>query len=120
MVKKSPFGLNTRETLIELFKGKVPPIAGVCMGNDIILSITCPKVLQQIFTDVNKFHTKHENMRAIFSQISPKSILVQATEDKDYLPKRKALSAAFFKKKLSLIIEIVKQVTIGYLSETRH
>ena len=44
---------------------------------------------------------------------------MQATEDKDYLPKRKALSAAFFKKKLSLIIEIVKQVTIGYLSETK-
>ena len=58
-------------------------------------------------------------MRAIFSQISPKSILLQATEDKDYMPKRKALSAAFFKKKLSLIIEIVKQVTIGYLSETK-
>jgi len=72
-----------------------------------------------MFTEVNKFHTKHEDMRAIFSQISPKSIILQATEDKDYMPKRKALSAAFFKKKLSLIIEIVKEVTLDYLTETK-
>ena len=35
------------------------------------------------------------------------------------MPKRKALSAAFFKKKLSLIIEIVKEVTLDYLTETK-
>lgn len=51
--------------------------------------------------------------------MAPKSILFQPTESKDYALKRKAISSAFFKKKLALIAEYAKDHTLELLRETR-
>jgi len=46
------------------------------------------------------------------------AIFLQATEDKDYHAKRKALSSAFFKSKLQRMTVIIKEVIFKHLRET--
>jgi len=80
--------------------------------------ITDPKVLQQVYTDANKYHSKSSATRDALGLLARSSIIFQPTEEPDYHQKRKALSQAFFKKKITSLIEIIKSVTMKHLKDT--
>ena len=58
VLQKHPYGLPYRQ-FVEASFPTLAPILGVNIANDIQFLITCPKILQQIYVDVNKFHSKH-------------------------------------------------------------
>ena len=92
---------------------------GINMANELQIFVTDPKVTQQIFTNVNKYHSKAESFRDMMHAWTPQSIIFQATCEPDYTPKRKALSSAFFKSKLKSFEEIIKNVTYKQLAESQ-
>jgi hypothetical protein len=47
--------------------------------------------------------------------VTPTSIVFQESDDPDYVLKRKALSAAFFKSKIRDMSKLIKQVTLDYI-----
>jgi hypothetical protein len=62
-------------------------------------------------------HTKHDLFRSIFSLIRGKNIAFVDSFDPEYAPRRKALSSAFFKNKLLLMVDTIKEVTLDYIRE---
>ena len=82
------------------------------------LFVTDPAVIQEVYIDVNKFHTKHDMIRDFAAVWCPTAIFFQKSEDKNYMPKRKLMSAAFFKSKLGSLIEIIKDIMYKHLRET--
>jgi len=104
-----------------LYGEKLAPICGLTsIKGGVRLFITCPKLIQQIYTDLNKFHTKHWIERAKLHFITPGSIINKATEDSDYHANRKAISSAFMKKKMMIMIQTIKNCTLEMLKETEN
>jgi hypothetical protein len=68
-------------------------------------------MVQEIYVDKNKYHSKHDRIKDLLSAWVPSSIFSTKTKDPDYAPKRKTISTAFFKKRLDTVTEIIKDVT---------
>jgi hypothetical protein len=116
---KCDSGFKSRGFLTDLYgTGDIPPLVGMNMIQEVQLFVTEPSVIQQVYIDANKFHTKHDFIRDFAALWCPTAIFFQKTEDKTYMPKRKLMSAAFFKSKLGSLIEIIKKVMYEHLKET--
>lgn len=47
--------------------GNVPPISGTNKIGIVYLCVNDPKIVQEIYTNMNKFHTKTQDARDTFS-----------------------------------------------------
>jgi hypothetical protein len=116
---KCDSGFKSRGVMTDTFgSGDIAPIVGMNMIQEVQLFVTEPSVIQEIYIDANKFHTKHDSIRDFAALWCPTAIFFQKSEDKTYMPKRKLMSAAFFKSKLGSLIEIIKDIMYKHLRET--
>lgn len=69
--------------------------------------VSCPKVVEALYTVNNKYLSKHDLTRNIFMPLFGKSIAFAETSP-EWAKRRKALSPAFYKGKLIKMLEIVK------------
>jgi hypothetical protein len=119
IINEGKTALPYRSVLMKMFPGdKMPPMVGQNWINHCRIVITDPKVLSEVYTDMNKYHSKAKGTRDALGLLARSSIIFQPTEEADYHPKRKALSQAFFKKKITSLIEIIKTVTLKHLVDT--
>lgn len=120
LFEENPYAFEGTRWLNETFPDNaIPPaFSGHNLVSDIIFSVNSPELAQVVYTDLNRFHTKHSDTKASFSLTMPKAIFWQATEEDTYHARRKVLSQAFFKSKLLTLIEIIKEVTMRHLNDT--
>lgn len=81
-----------------------------------MLIVNRPESAEEIFLTKNKYFDKHPQTAEIFKGVAGDSI-VFAKSDMKWQQKRKALSAALYKEKLKLMIEMMKEVTIREIRE---
>ena len=119
MVKEGekPKGHPINEFLEEnYFKGKkeTAPIVGLVFGTTVGLVVNSPELSQELYLSKNKYFDKHPKTAEIFSRLTGDSILF-AKSDILWQKKRKALSAALYKDKLRIMMEVMKGVTIDMI-----
>ncbi len=117
-VKKDPtLGHPINEFLEDTyFKGKkeVPPIVGMVLGKGVSLVVNTPEISQEFFLNKNKYYDKHEHSAKTFSRLMGDSIIF-AKSDLKWQQKRKSLSAAIYKDKLRVMVDMMKQATIDVI-----
>ena len=96
--------------LVESDHGQTPPpkIGYLLFGIPTIV-FTSADDLNELYVTKNSAYSKHPIKRAGSAPLFNKSMALMDTDDPDYKAKRKALSAAFLKSKMSQIIEITKE-----------
>lgn len=82
------------------------------MLGEVLIFLNNPKYLEEIYVNQNKFHTKHFLERMFAGNLMAKSIFIMDSDNKDYIPKRKALSTVFYKEKLKIMTECIKELTL--------
>ena len=97
-----------------------PPFIGLNAVRSVGIYVIDPDVAQKMYTEVNRYQSKPQFMRDMFSKWAPSTIIFQKTEDPDYRLKRKTLSSAFFKSKTKFLVDIIKEVTLDFLKETEN
>ena len=90
------------------------------MPNRSWLIINSVDYLDDMFVKQNAYNTKMSSLEAEFSIMGHQSVIFMDTFHKDYTATRKALSAAFFKKKLQAITKVIKQVVIEFITEVQN
>jgi cytochrome P450 len=98
------------------FKGKkeTVPIVGLVFGTKVALVINTPELSQELYLTKNKYFDKHPHASGLYSRMLGDSILF-AKSDVLWQQKRKALSAALYKDKLRVMMEIMKDKTISII-----
>ncbi len=91
-------------------------MTGIAIAKDICLIVNRPEAAEVLFLTKNKYFDKHPSAAQLFKRTAGDSIIF-AKSDVKWQQKRKALSAALYKDKLKLMIEIMKDVTIGEMRE---
>jgi cytochrome P450 len=76
-----------------------------------------PKYLEEIFVTKNAFFTKHELERSVSKPLLNENIVNMNTDDPAYKKKRKALSSAFLKSKMTDIIQMIKGTALQCFAE---
>ena len=86
----------------EVGGGKNPPTAtGMHLAGMVTVWFCSAKYLEEIFVTKNAFYTKHPIERAMSRPLLFNNVLSMDTDDPAYKKKRKALSAAFLKSKMT-------------------
>ncbi len=85
----------------------MPPFTGIVFGTYVAIYINNPEAAAEIFIDKNKYFDKHPRSGNISKRFFGDSILF-AKSDMQWQQKRKALSAALYKEKLRIMIDIIK------------
>jgi cytochrome P450 len=83
----------------------------VVFGTTVSLIINRPEPCEDLFLTKNKYFDKHPNSAEMLERLTGNSILF-AKSDIQWQQKRKALSAALYKEKLRVMIDMMKDVTI--------
>jgi cytochrome P450 len=110
-------GMHLNDFVEEVYcKGKkeVPPIVGVVMGTNVGLFVNTPEPCEELFVTKNKYFDKHPRSFKMGKRLFGDSILF-AKSDLLWQQKRKVLSAALYKEKLRLMIDMIKDVTIDMI-----
>ena len=94
-----------------------PDKVGLCLFGMPCVVFNKSRQLDELFVTKNSVYTKHDIERQAQRPLTYNNMLALHTDDPIYKKKRKALSAAFFKSKMSLIAKIVKQTTLHCFSE---
>jgi cytochrome P450 len=92
-------------------KTEVAPIVGVVLGSTVALVVNRPEPCEELFLTKNKYFDKHPNSAEFLKRMIGNSILF-AKSDIHWQQKRKSLSAALYKDKLKVMVEMMKDVTI--------
>jgi cytochrome P450 len=92
----------------------VPPIVGVVFGSTVALIVNRPEECEELFLTKNKYFDKHPNSADLLKRLIGNSILF-AKSDKLWQQKRKSLSAALYKDKLRVMIDMMKDVTVDMI-----
>ena len=94
-------------------KGKkdVAPIVGIVLGSTVALIVNRPEPCEELFLTKNKYFDKHPNSAEFLKRMIGNSILF-AKSDTHWQAKRKSLSAALYKEKLRVMVDMMKDVTI--------
>ncbi len=98
------------------FKGKdkVAPFVGIVFGTTVALLVNRPEACEELFLTKNKYFDKHPRSAKFGKRLFGDSILF-AKSDTLWQQKRKSLSAALYKEKLKVMIEMVKGITIDLI-----
>ena len=86
---------------------EVSPFVGVVFGTTVSLYVNHPEAAAEIFIAKNKYFDKHPRSANLLKRFFGDSILF-AKSDMLWQQKRKALSAALYKEKLRVMIDIIK------------
>jgi len=89
-----------------------PPATGMHVAGMVTVWFCAAKYLEEIFVTKNAFYTKHPIERAMSKPLLYNNILSMDTDDPTYKKKRKALSAAFLKSKMTQIVDMAKQTAL--------
>jgi cytochrome P450 len=92
----------------EDFNGDVPKIFGIFHAYDPVLFITDPEMLNELYITKNKYFDKHPFIRECLRPLFGDALVFQEGNNL-WNSKRKVLSAAFYKDKLSMMGDIVKE-----------
>jgi cytochrome P450 len=94
--------------LIEDFGTNVPGIAALFLNYYPSLFISDPDMLNELYVTKNKYFDKNDLIRNLFYPLMGDSILLSDSSE-IWGKKRKVLSAAFYKEKLIMMCDLVKQ-----------
>lgn len=86
----------------------------VMLAHNPFISISDPKVVQELYTTKNSLFDKHPIIKNLTMRLTGKSILFAET-DEVWRARRKALSAAFYKGQMVQLINMAKQCVQGTL-----
>jgi cytochrome P450 len=89
---------------------------GFAFPTDACLMISRPETAEELFLSKNKYFDKHPKSQDLFRSLLGDSILFSKS-DLQWQTKRKALSAALYKDKLTSMIETMKRVTIDIIQK---
>lgn len=92
----------------EDFGKKIPKIYGICNNFEPVLHIRDPDMLQEIYVTKNKYFDKHPYLKGIFFPLLGESTLFEAS-NQSWAAKRKVLSTAFYKEKLTKMVVLIKE-----------
>ena len=96
--------------LREAFPEKVPPCLGMFWTHGLVLIISDPDYVQDLFTTYNEVFQKHEFTRNMFSDMTWRCLLWASSYDPTYKPRRKLISHAFVASKLRAMSDIMFEV----------
>ena len=88
---------------------KLPPMTGSMLFGMPVIFICDPALLEDLYVKKNALYTKHEIERRFGAPLVYNNIVNMETDDKDYGPKRKVLSSAFFKNKVQKMVTMIKE-----------
>jgi cytochrome P450 len=89
-------------------------MVGFVLGTTVALFVNRPEANEELFLTKNKYFDKHSRSAAFSKKLIGDSILF-AKSDLLWQQKRKALSAALYKDKLRVMIDMIKEVTIDMI-----
>ena len=93
--------------------GEDPPaIAGINVFGTMALAFNRVEALDELYVTKNAVYSKHELERSLSMPLLRNAIISMETEDPTYKIKRKALSAAFLKSKMNLIMNNIKMTAM--------
>jgi cytochrome P450 len=87
---------------------------GMVFGSSVTLVVCRPEPAEELFLTKNKYFDKHPRSAKFFSRLTGDSILF-AKSDLLWQQKRKSLSAALYKDKLRVMIEMMKDVSLDVI-----
>ncbi len=87
---------------------------GLVFGTTVALVVNRPEPAEELFLTKNKYFDKHPRSAKFFKRLTGDSILF-AKSDLLWQQKRKSLSAALYKDKLRVMIDMMKDVTIDMI-----
>ena len=86
----------------------LPRFYGFYLFGNCIVFLNDPSVLQEVYLTKNRFFSKHPMKSEGAAPFFLNDIVTMATDNPEYMTKRKALSSAFFKNKVLLMTKVVK------------
>jgi cytochrome P450 len=95
------------------FKSKIPPVFMEFSSNDGKIVFSDPEMVNEIYTIKNKYFDKHQKSKDLLGAIFGDSIIF-ARNDELWASKRKHLSVAFYKEKLTSMLQIMIIETLKY------
>ena len=90
----------------------LPPFSGTMLFGMPCILISDPDALEDVYIKKNSAFTKHEIERSFGYPLLLNNIISMETEDPEYKKKRKALSAAFLRSKMDLIMHNIKDTAL--------
>jgi cytochrome P450 len=90
-------------------------LTGLTLPGSNVIYLNSAELLDEIFVRQNAWFSKWHDFRNVFSIISPTNIVFMETFHKDFSEKRKALSTAFFKSKLTKITTVIKDEVLEFI-----
>ncbi len=112
---------NSKGDYIELywesmFGEKLPPIFIDFRAPHGVLMIQDPIFLNELYVSKNKFFDKHDKPKRVYSSFIGNSILFDKSNEL-WSTKRKHLSAAFYKEKMTSMLKTIMSMTNDRVSE---
>lgn len=98
------------------FNDDPPGIWGFSVLKSIVLTISDPYLLEELYITKNKYFDKHPRVGYLYEPCLGESILFSRSSEL-WSKKRKSMSAAFYKDKLHKMMDIVKDVAIEFLDK---
>jgi len=96
--KNYPVRFNAKEIYCHILKAeRLPPVLGGVFFGQPFLIFNSVDSLQDLFVNQNKYMTKHEECALLSTKFMSRSLILDQTDDKDYIEKRKELNGAFYK-----------------------
>mmetsp|Transcript_4253 Transcript_4253/g.5673 ORF Transcript_4253/g.5673 Transcript_4253/m.5673 type:complete len:133 (+) Transcript_4253:166-564(+) len=115
-MKKSPSEMFLSK-LVHDFGEDVPDKIGFHLFGIPTVVFTTADHLDELYVTKNAFYTKHPLKRDGSRPLLVDSLATMDTDDPAYKKKRKAISAAFLKSKMSEIVDITKQSAFHSFAE---
>ena len=84
---------------------------GAFTAQDVVLSLSDPSMLQEIFVEKNKFFDKSHLSHRLMKPLVGDGILFAPTNE-NWNIRRKTITAAFYKEKLLKMVEIIKHQAV--------
>lgn len=94
-----------------------PPAVGFYLIGMSTIWFNSYKYLEELFVTKNAFYTKHPVERSLGKPLLYTNIVNMDSDDPTYKKKRKALSAAFLKSKMTEIIAMIKSTALRCFAE---
>ena len=87
------------------------------MANVPCVVLNAPEYLEDVYMRFNQYHTKHDEPRNLLNILMPTSLFLLNTDDPHYPEKRKILASAFYKNKVTRMINLIKKVTSDFIND---
>ena len=116
--KALPERLSFEALVTESFKGReIPSKVGLCMFGIVLVVFTKAAALDELYVTKNALFNKHEVERKGARPLLFNNLVGMDSNDPLYKTKRKALSGAFFKSKMDLICQQIKESVLKSFKE---